>query len=238
MKTQGVPGIALSESNQKGSQYFMSLYTGNKIHAFRWKELPVHDDVINRVEELAEIEKQPKMSNRVPLFEWSPGVEIVNEDQENIENNNNNIEIEEVNEENEQEIVEQNIITDEEDAQDQDSNQEEENHKHNEPIVSPLQQENFLQDEENDDKDISFDNNSESQERELASNNSNDRPRRANAGAGVERFEPRFGEKSYELNRKVQYMQFKRKKKRVQLAQIKKLMKKVRDDGGRRGDSC
>ena len=50
MKTRSVPGIALSESNVKGGQYFMPLYTGKRIHAFGWKELLIHDDVIQRVE--------------------------------------------------------------------------------------------------------------------------------------------------------------------------------------------
>ena len=56
MRTRSIPGIALSESNQKGGQYIMSLYTGRKTHTYAWKELTVYDDVIEIVEELAKIE--------------------------------------------------------------------------------------------------------------------------------------------------------------------------------------
>ncbi len=31
----------------------MSLYTGKEVHVFVWNELPISDDVINRVHELA-----------------------------------------------------------------------------------------------------------------------------------------------------------------------------------------
>ena len=70
----------------------------------------------------------------------------------------------------------------------------------------------------------------ESQERDNLIDDAPQRPRRSNAGSGVERFEPRFGEKTYEIRRKRQYMQFKGKRKHVQLAQVKGLMNKVRQD--------
>ena len=38
--------------------------------------MPIHDEVINRVEELADEEKQPQLINKTPLFEWNPGHEI------------------------------------------------------------------------------------------------------------------------------------------------------------------
>lgn len=37
MKARSVPAIALSEPNQKGGHYFMSLHIGKKIHAYVWK---------------------------------------------------------------------------------------------------------------------------------------------------------------------------------------------------------
>ena len=76
MKSRSVPGIALKPSNNDGGQYFMSLYTGKRVHSYIWEELPIEDGVIQRVEELAEIEKQPVLVYYNPLFEWTPGVVI------------------------------------------------------------------------------------------------------------------------------------------------------------------
>ena len=190
MKSRSVPSIALSEANEKGGHFFMSLYTGQKIHGFGWEELPIHDDVISRVEELAEDEKQPRLLNRVPLFEWAPGYKITDEEDENVNPINEETEEPDVNTieeiendtdaelENEPELDDDNAV----------------NHEHDEQENDPLEEEEFLSNtEQEQDVDV--------------------RPRRSNAGAGVERFEPRFGEKSYKISRKRQYMQFKRKRK-------------------------
>ena len=53
----------------------MSLYT-EKIHSYIWEELPIDDGVIERVEELAFIEKQPAHIDDYPVFEWVPGIKI------------------------------------------------------------------------------------------------------------------------------------------------------------------
>ena len=37
----------------------MSLYTGKRVHSYIWEELTIDDGVIQRLEQLAEIEKQP-----------------------------------------------------------------------------------------------------------------------------------------------------------------------------------
>ena len=58
MKSRSVPGVALKPSNNGGGQYFMSLYTGKRVHSYIWEELPIDDGVIQRVEQLAELEKQ------------------------------------------------------------------------------------------------------------------------------------------------------------------------------------
>ena len=76
MKSRSVPAIALSESNKIGGSYFMLLYTGKLIHGFDWNEIPIHDDVIDTVEQLATNEKQPMLICKLPLFEWRPGAEI------------------------------------------------------------------------------------------------------------------------------------------------------------------
>ena len=48
----------------------MSLYTGKKLHSYDWVETPIDEDVISRVEELAEKENQPLIIDNMPLFEW------------------------------------------------------------------------------------------------------------------------------------------------------------------------
>ena len=72
MKSRYVPAIALKQSNNVGGHYFMSLYSGKKIHGYKWKELPIDDYVITRLEELAKAEKQPIMHYGLPNFEWNP----------------------------------------------------------------------------------------------------------------------------------------------------------------------
>ena len=76
MKSRSVPGIALGPSNEWGGHYFMSLYTGKRLHSYHWKSLPMDKDVIDRVHELASAEKQPITIDGMPLFEWNIGVPI------------------------------------------------------------------------------------------------------------------------------------------------------------------
>ena len=74
MKTRVVPGIALRASNTVAS--FMIPYSGRRIHGYKWDEFPVDDYVIERVESLAEEEKQPLMYNGMPSFEWASGIDV------------------------------------------------------------------------------------------------------------------------------------------------------------------
>ena len=53
MTTRVVTATALQEPNRQGGFYFLSLHSGKQIHSFNMKELPIDDDVINRVKELA-----------------------------------------------------------------------------------------------------------------------------------------------------------------------------------------
>ena len=60
MKRRSVPAIALKESNDHGGFFFMSLHTGRELHAYEWDELPINNDVIQRVEDLAKDQKIKK----------------------------------------------------------------------------------------------------------------------------------------------------------------------------------
>ena len=91
MSSRSVPEIALEESNENGGHYFMNLYTGRRIHSHEWKELPIDDCVIERVKELAKNEQKkgrPITKEKFTILEWSPGVPIV-DFQDNPTNDNN-----------------------------------------------------------------------------------------------------------------------------------------------------
>ena len=88
MKRRSVPSIALRESNENGGYYFMSLHTGRELHTNEWDELPIDEEVIARVEELAENEGQPELPDQYPLFEWSPGNLIDDDDDPNDDDDN------------------------------------------------------------------------------------------------------------------------------------------------------
>ena len=49
----------------------MSLWSGRKIHAYEWEELPIDEEIIDKVKELALKEKQPKLVDGLPIFEWN-----------------------------------------------------------------------------------------------------------------------------------------------------------------------
>ena len=76
MQSRGVPAIALKPANQQGGNYFMSLLAGKRLHAYKWTEFPIPDEVITRVHEMAEEEGQKELVNETPLFEWNIGNEI------------------------------------------------------------------------------------------------------------------------------------------------------------------
>ena len=54
----------------------MSLYTGKLLHSYQQTELPIDDDVIAQVRDLAEEENAKKTTDNYPIFEWAPGVLI------------------------------------------------------------------------------------------------------------------------------------------------------------------
>ena len=90
MKRSSAPAIALNPSNNHGGHYFMNLYTGKKLHSYHWQELPIDDETIDRVEELAMNDAQRRLTDNYPFFEWEPGMTIrdnvetqMNEEHEN-----------------------------------------------------------------------------------------------------------------------------------------------------------
>ena len=53
MKKRSVPEIALKVSNEEGVYFFMSLYTGKRLHSYIWEEMPIDQETIDRVDQLA-----------------------------------------------------------------------------------------------------------------------------------------------------------------------------------------
>ena len=54
----------------------MSLYTGKRLHSYIWEEIPIDQDTIDRVDKPSREEKQAVLDNNQPLFEWLPGKQI------------------------------------------------------------------------------------------------------------------------------------------------------------------
>ena len=48
----------------------MSLYSGKRIHSYEWKEIPIDEEVIQQVEELAMEEEATEMKRGYPVFTW------------------------------------------------------------------------------------------------------------------------------------------------------------------------
>ena len=75
-----VGAIALIPENERDGYYFMYLATVKQLHDFIWTELPINDQVIYRVNDLATKEKHPEMTKRYPIFECIPGTPITDKD--------------------------------------------------------------------------------------------------------------------------------------------------------------
>ena len=189
----------------------MSLYTGKKLHAYVWKELPIDEDVIERVEYLATKEKQPYHMDNNPIFEWSPGIAIEedsNDEDTGVEQEPQAVELEVIDDEEyeepeEQETRNNRYITDDKTVLHEESGREESdideviNNMENvdnqiDDIMNDINQSRYHVEEsdkndisgDNEPEDIILDDLGESQE-EIET-----RPRRANAGLGVQRIEP------------------------------------------------
>ena len=73
MEARSTPAIALRESNDFGGHYFMSLISGRRFHSREWDELPIRDEIIEKVHELAKRDNQPSLTKNNLLFKWGPG---------------------------------------------------------------------------------------------------------------------------------------------------------------------
>ena len=76
-KERRVSAICLRPSNNQGGYYFMSLNSGRKIHGFKFTELAMPQQVIDRVHELAQNEGAEELDeDGCPIFEWEIGNRI------------------------------------------------------------------------------------------------------------------------------------------------------------------
>ena len=76
MSERSEKAISLGTQKDSGPHYFMSLRLGKIIKCHRWEELPITQEVVDRVENLAKEEGQIKLTNGMPLFEWEDGQEV------------------------------------------------------------------------------------------------------------------------------------------------------------------
>ena len=76
MDGRAVGAIALHPSNNNDGWCFLSLYSGKKITRFGWTIIPITNEVINRVEQLASSEGMPALAEKY-IFEWKPGDPIL-----------------------------------------------------------------------------------------------------------------------------------------------------------------
>ena len=118
----------------------------------KWEELLISEDVILRANELAEKEKRPKMIDQEMIFEYAPGIPVVdyvdinqnNEDQGEIDipeqNENNDEEREESNNESENEDREENIIENNNEEREENNNEniQEENENFNDNEIDNI----------------------------------------------------------------------------------------------------
>jgi hypothetical protein len=73
MRARTTGAITLtSTDNAGGHMFFMSLATGKRISRGQWTELPIPEEAILRVEELARIEGQPMIQQSRLIVEWRP----------------------------------------------------------------------------------------------------------------------------------------------------------------------
>ena len=79
MKIRSVPDIALRDSNKYGGRYFMSLNSGKRIHGYHGEEIPIDYEVIHLVDYIYSKYNKPLLNDGKPIFEWAPGTNIDNE---------------------------------------------------------------------------------------------------------------------------------------------------------------
>jgi hypothetical protein len=220
MSRRSVPAIALNPSNMHGGHYFMSLYTGKRLHSYEWDELPIDDEVIKRVEGLGIDEDAPLMADGYPMFEWAPGIPIIDDlididdaqddimqvpmehnDEQQQENDDEEHYIQENLGEVEQEIELNDVDLHINDSDDTDNEHDDmpiiiENPENEDTNIAQEDIIEILSEEEevNQTDDVM---NEDTMEQDNFEQDTEGRPRRAAAGAGVERLEMSFGGKEY-----------------------------------------
>ena len=225
----------------------MSLYSGKRIHGYKWKTLPIDENVIARVEQMAEKEEQPIMNKGMPCFEWAPGMQIgedpVEMEEQRLTIASGNLEIEgqdetailqpqleqiQIGPADDDPVVvgdDYDILENTVDIQNEDDGM----------IVLP--EENIVSDEEEcvepEDTDYNHDEDEagviiEDEEVAVAALDDvevtaagNTRPRRTNAGAGVERLQMDFSGKGYGAKRQFNFVTNGEKSSRGQSTQSK-----------------
>ena len=57
LDSRTVPAVALRDSNNSGGHYFMSLISSKCMHANNWEELPITNEIIEKVHTIAKIKE-------------------------------------------------------------------------------------------------------------------------------------------------------------------------------------
>ena len=112
MEHRAVPAIALNSANNFGGYYYFSLEIGKRFHFKKWTRFPIRDKRISEVNDCGEEGQQSMTKNRMPIFEWAPGIEIEVIVEEAVYDEPPNKEI--INEINNQHLVDAMIVTDDE----------------------------------------------------------------------------------------------------------------------------
>jgi hypothetical protein len=73
MRSRTTGAIALSSTgNSQGHMHFLSLASGKRVTRGKWTVLPMPEEAILRVEQLATIDGQPPLQNSRMIVEWRP----------------------------------------------------------------------------------------------------------------------------------------------------------------------
>ena len=158
MKRRSVPAIALQESNDNSGYYFMSLFTGRELHSNNWDELPIDEEVIAKVEQMAKDQDQPFLPDKYPMFEWSPGTLIEDEDDETVEEEQN-----EFDEQYELQRQDERLFDDDEENENEDNND-------NNELNNEIEEENNEENDEQEEEDIDNDENEEDEQINIIEN--------------------------------------------------------------------
>ena len=62
----------------------MRLYIGKRLHSYEWIELPIGNNIIEQVNQLSSDEKVLLVKDKYPMFEWVPGIPILDQTQEEV----------------------------------------------------------------------------------------------------------------------------------------------------------